>query len=548
MWDSDEVGNRFPAFSIPALSPDQEFAKERRLRRIVTLAKARGRKTWVFTEMTGERWDVTPRLKEYLERHGLRVEILRSGNDGGPDPENREAWIAKNAPGVDVIISNPNLVKTGLDLYDFPEIAFYFTGDNTYTLRQAARRAWRLGQKNRCVVHYLVYGSLDALAPPEDAEWSAVDRVSSADIQLLGLDAQTFRAADRDMAMRVLRGAYRQFCMEWSDGDNPAKDHMLAAGAAVYDKLRQELRARNREAVANRTEGTDVPHGPSVTCVQSAALSLMSKKMAASLAIEGDFSDDGLAAMSDSDDIGSQLAKVIAGKLQVEDVRTSFAKYREKLRATLPNLASGLEEMEEEEAVEFDPIEPLESEPVGVEDEDDGWDGAEIESDEPPLFAPHDLFSITATAPPKAAPAAARSTRPAPARDIDRFARPGLQKSEPASISERKRMRLEALVAVLGSSPDDASGDVHRFGDQWVHLVGKHRRTFRDRNLARALEFSNRAWVAFAEPTGEREATESHDDVIVDGVEYRVSGMTALEYIGGCRVPRSLTTIGKALT
>ncbi|MEL7893404.1 DEAD/DEAH box helicase, partial [Pseudomonas aeruginosa] len=39
-------------------------------------------------------------------------------------------------------------VKTGLDLLDFPTIAFMQTGYKVYTLQQAARRSWRIGQKH----------------------------------------------------------------------------------------------------------------------------------------------------------------------------------------------------------------------------------------------------------------------------------------------------------------------------------------------------------------------------------------------------------------
>ena len=76
---------------------------------------------------------------------------------------NRSAWIAKNAPGVDVIISHPQPVRTGLTLFDaagnhnFPSLIFYETGYDLFTLRQASRRSWRIGQKHPCRVYYLYY-------------------------------------------------------------------------------------------------------------------------------------------------------------------------------------------------------------------------------------------------------------------------------------------------------------------------------------------------------------------------------------------------------
>jgi hypothetical protein len=55
------------------------------------------------------------------------------------------------------------LVQTGLDLFDkggshnFATIIFYQTGYDLFTLRQAARRAWRIGQKLKCKVVFFFY-------------------------------------------------------------------------------------------------------------------------------------------------------------------------------------------------------------------------------------------------------------------------------------------------------------------------------------------------------------------------------------------------------
>jgi len=55
------------------------------------------------------------------------------------------------------MICNPEIVKTGLDLVEFPTVIFYQTGYSIYTLRQASRRTWRIGQKRPVKVYYLVY-------------------------------------------------------------------------------------------------------------------------------------------------------------------------------------------------------------------------------------------------------------------------------------------------------------------------------------------------------------------------------------------------------
>lgn len=278
VWDRDEYGAKLEAFKIPELSADVEYPKERRLRRIIQLQRARGRKSWVFTEMTGDRWEVAERLVNYLSRYGLRACVLRTQQSGGPKPEDREAWIEARQNDYDVIISNPNLVKTGLDIYAFPTLIFYYCGDSTYTLRQASRRAWRLGQTKACEVYYLVYGGVDAMAYKCSPKWA---------------------------------------------------------------KKRAEAELRGE------TEKVKVPP---YLCIQSASLSLMAQKMDASLGLEGEFSAEGLAAMAESTDIASALAKVLAGKLQVDDPKTAFAKYRSRLEAIMPSITRAEGE---------DPVAPL---------------------------------------------------------------------------------------------------------------------------------------------------------------------------------------------
>jgi hypothetical protein len=58
---------------------------------------------------------------------------------------------------VQVVISHPKLVETGLDLLDFPTIIFYESGYSLHTLRQASRRSWRIGQRRQVRVKFLCY-------------------------------------------------------------------------------------------------------------------------------------------------------------------------------------------------------------------------------------------------------------------------------------------------------------------------------------------------------------------------------------------------------
>jgi len=130
------------------------YGKESHLLDIVRLELAEGRRCFVYCVYTNTR-DITVRLKDILTRNGTRAEILRSQ----VKPELREDWLREKVEqDVQVIIGNPILVQTGLDLLDFPTIIFYQTGYSIFTLRQASRRSWRIGQdKPVRMIHYLHY-------------------------------------------------------------------------------------------------------------------------------------------------------------------------------------------------------------------------------------------------------------------------------------------------------------------------------------------------------------------------------------------------------
>jgi SNF2 family DNA or RNA helicase len=136
---------------------DKVLPKEMELIRIVREQHERGRKCWVYVQGTKEH-DVQTRLKSVLTTAGFKVAVLKSS----VKPELREEWIAKHGPDADVIISHPTLVQTGLDFFDpenrsynLPTLIFYQLGYNPFQTRQAAGRAWRIGQWHNCEVYYL---------------------------------------------------------------------------------------------------------------------------------------------------------------------------------------------------------------------------------------------------------------------------------------------------------------------------------------------------------------------------------------------------------
>jgi hypothetical protein len=73
-------------------------------------------------------------------------------------PEEREGWYERQLrAGVEVVIGHPRLTQTGLDLWSFPDIFFAETGYSIYTLRQASRRSWRIGQRHNVNVKFFYY-------------------------------------------------------------------------------------------------------------------------------------------------------------------------------------------------------------------------------------------------------------------------------------------------------------------------------------------------------------------------------------------------------
>jgi len=129
-----------------------DMPKEIELLRIIDEEISKGRKVLVYIQNSNTT-DISPRLVEMVGKKGYRVKVLRAGNtEGREDKINR--WV-KN--GLDVLICNPKLVETGLDLLSFPSIVFYQCGYSIYTLRQASRRSWRITQKNPVKVFYLTY-------------------------------------------------------------------------------------------------------------------------------------------------------------------------------------------------------------------------------------------------------------------------------------------------------------------------------------------------------------------------------------------------------
>ena len=148
-----ERRERFVFAEPQDLDQNTVYAKERRLVDEIKSELARGRKVQVYAVYTQKR-DVTRRLESILAKEGIRVARLTAD----VKPELREAWYERQLrQGTQVVIAHPRLVALGLDLLSFPTLIFYETGYSIFTLRQASRRSWRIGQYRDVVVKYLAY-------------------------------------------------------------------------------------------------------------------------------------------------------------------------------------------------------------------------------------------------------------------------------------------------------------------------------------------------------------------------------------------------------
>ena len=147
--ESEEV-----LIQVPPLSEEKLYPKEQALVDLVAAERLQGRRVLVYATHTGTR-DITERMESILTRHGFKVAVMKAD---AVAPERREAWVAQRVEeGVDVLVCHPRLVQTGLDLVDFPTICWYETDYSVYTMRQASRRSWRIGQTEPVQVVFMAY-------------------------------------------------------------------------------------------------------------------------------------------------------------------------------------------------------------------------------------------------------------------------------------------------------------------------------------------------------------------------------------------------------
>ena len=177
--------------------------KEADMLEVVQNSLARGNKCLVYTVYSDTR-DTTGRLKKLLQQYGIKAAVMKASVKA----DEREDWVADRLEeGVQVVICNPELVKTGLDLLAFPTIYFMQTGYNVYTLMQAARRSWRIGQQQDVEVYFAGYrDSAQQICLELMGKKIAVTQSTSGDMPDSGLDIlnQSEDSVEVELAKRLI--------------------------------------------------------------------------------------------------------------------------------------------------------------------------------------------------------------------------------------------------------------------------------------------------------------------------------------------------------
>ena len=147
-----------PLTGLPLVVPKQlgDFErilpKETKTLEIVRRKIAAGERVLIYTSWT--RTDSQRKLLTLLRAEGYRTDILTPS----VATDKREDWVEKRVKaGLQVLITNPRCVETGLDLNAFTTLIFYSMGYDLFTLRQASRRSWRINQTALRVEVYMLY-------------------------------------------------------------------------------------------------------------------------------------------------------------------------------------------------------------------------------------------------------------------------------------------------------------------------------------------------------------------------------------------------------
>lgn len=237
-------------------------AKERRLVENIRKELDDGRNCMVYLTFTNQivATDITKILQD--EFPNKVVKFLPSS----VVPTKRKEWIEKNP--CDILIANPELVKTGLTLLQFPTIIFYETTYNVFTLKQASRRSWRIGQKYPVKVIFMAYENtpqhkaLELIGAKVAAANSLEGRLSGDDdLSAMGEDEDNIQLA---LAKAILNNESASKDIKTTTISNFGNDREHDAFELFYQAKLDEYKANQDikvDAVQNEKDGLSVHDG-----------------------------------------------------------------------------------------------------------------------------------------------------------------------------------------------------------------------------------------------------------------------------------------------
>ena len=176
---------------IPSYGEDRVYAKEQALIDLLSDELEAGRPCVVYLRQTGTR-DIQPRIESLIRQHvtGAIPYVLKNTVAA----ERREKVVeAERKKGVNVLITNPELVKTGLDLIAYPTLIFFELTFNLSTMMQASARAYRLNQTHAvCKTIYLYSeGTMEQTAVQLMSRKQRAAKLLTGEVGLTGLEALT---------------------------------------------------------------------------------------------------------------------------------------------------------------------------------------------------------------------------------------------------------------------------------------------------------------------------------------------------------------------
>lgn len=150
---TDDKGKLLSRVSPKVFDESYTTAVEQKLVEDIRNELANDRGCIIFTNFTNK-YKTNERIQKILSEVNIDATILDKSTTTSMG---RFDWLEEQKQqGTKVLIMNAALVQVGLDLLLWPNLMFWQLNDDINAVRQAGRRAWRIGQTKECTVRFYV--------------------------------------------------------------------------------------------------------------------------------------------------------------------------------------------------------------------------------------------------------------------------------------------------------------------------------------------------------------------------------------------------------